>query len=115
MTIEEELAEERRIINAAVVDGPLDSRDAGESSIGGARVYEPSGYPLPGCFNCGENDAVYEAGDAERIAHSWNALPLRNAQLQAVLVTMDEFDAEYPDGGTAAVQRLRRAIEDAAP
>lgn len=41
----------------------------------GATVMEPSGFPLPGCMNCGENDAIYEIGDAEFIAHARQDIP----------------------------------------
>ena len=48
------------------------------TSIGndcGGKVYEPSGYPLPGCTSCGENEATYEGQDAEFIALARTALP----------------------------------------
>ena len=45
---------------------PWTSRVAGASN--GVRVYDGNGYALPGCFSCGENDAVYEPGDGALIA-----------------------------------------------
>lgn len=62
---------------------PWTSRVAGTSN--GVRVYDGNGSPLPGCFSCGENDAVYEPEDGAVIA----AAPAIVAALRAVL------DAHY--------------------
>ena len=58
------------------------------TSIGndfGGKVYEPSGYPLPGCTSCGENEATYERKDAEFIALARTALPQLAQALKSVL------------------------------
>ena len=58
------------------------------TSIGndcGGKVYEPSGYPLPGCTSCGENEATYEGQDAEFIALARTALPQLAAAVRAGL------------------------------
>ncbi len=62
--------------------------------------------------------------DAQRLVHSWNELPLRNAQLAAVLELADKLDAQADDKSRSLdmrierahyAKRIRRAIEDAAP
>ena len=67
--------------------GPWEARETG--GRGGGRVFEPSGHPLPGCFNCGENDAVYEAGDAAFIAAARTLLPAFAKALGDVLATVE--------------------------
>lgn len=51
----------------------------------GGKVYEPSGYPLPGCTSCGENEATYEGQDAEFIALARTALPALSRAVRATL------------------------------
>lgn len=51
----------------------------------GGKVYEPSGYPLPGCTSCGENEATYQGQDAEFIALSRTALPELAEAVRAVM------------------------------
>ena len=93
MTIDTRLAEIRaRVENAT--PGPWDARQYPQ---GGGRVYEPDGYPLPGCFNCGENDAVYEEGDAEFIAASRTDLPALLAAVEAVMALHKCLT--FPDDG----------------
>lgn len=57
----------------------------------GGKVYEPSGYPLPGCTSCGENEATYEGQDAEFIALSRTALPQLAQALSGVLDVLDDY------------------------
>lgn len=67
----------------AATEGPWEARIL--SPYKGGTVYEPSGYPLPGCFNCGENEATYEEADAEFIAASRTDVVDLVAALRAVL------------------------------
>lgn len=60
-----ELAALKKIAEAAT-EGPWEAQEGFKT--GGGRVLTPDGYALPGCFNCGENDGVYEEADARHIA-----------------------------------------------
>ena len=66
---------------------------------GGARVIDANGFALPGCFNCGENDAVYEEVDATHIA---------TFDPPAVLDLLTRLEQ-----AEAAVARVREAVKDA--
>ena len=86
--------------------GPWEARETG--GRGGGRVFEPSGHPLPGCFNCGENDAVYEAGDAAFIAAARTLLPAFAKALGDVLDEMERpVHLDDTDEGCVPVRRLR--------
>lgn len=61
----------------------------------GGKVYEPAGYPLPGCTSCGENEATYEGQDAEFIALARTALPQLAKALRAVLEIHKPFHADH--------------------
>ncbi|MGX1598628.1 hypothetical protein ACWIDS_16380 [Dietzia maris] len=71
-------------------DGPWEYRYL--SPYKGGNVYEPSGYPLPGCTNCGDNEATYEEYDAEFIAHARTDVPTLHNALDDVLTYMDECE-----------------------
>lgn len=85
----------------------------------GGKVYEPSGYPLPGCTSCGENEATYEGRDAEFIALARTALPqlaavIRRLRECAQNLTEDNNDAsDYASGIHEAVECLEHIIKDA--
>ena len=95
------------------------------TSIGndcGGKVYEPSGYPLPGCTSCGENEATYEGQDAEFIALARTALPALAQAVKGVLDVLDGHPAPRkeadPTGyATARIEllehRVREAIQEA--
>ena len=55
------------------------------------------------------------AAEATRLAHSWNALPVRNAQIEAVLQLCRDMHAAYERDphGDAIAYELERAIEEA--
>ena len=116
--IRAQLEEERRIIEAAT-EGPwLPVEEYGEHAVivdeddfGTRYVAER----LRQGFDDGENDAEF-------IAHARTALPVRNAQVEAVLAKCDELvqpvkighGAEMIDLGiNSAVAQVRRAIEEA--
>ena len=82
MTAADRLAQIEARADAAT-DGPWEYRYL--SPYKGGNVYEPSGYPLPGCTNCGDNEATYEEYDAEFIAHARTDVPALVAALRAVL------------------------------
>lgn len=73
----------------AATEGPWVASLAGR----GARVSEPSGYSLPGCFTCGQNeDGIYEPPDAAFIAAARTDLPAALDAIQAVLAEADAAD-----------------------
>ena len=102
-------------LDESVTEGPW-------TSIGndfGGKVYEPSGYPLPGCTSCGENEATYEGQDAEFIALSRTALPTLGAvirRLRECAQTLAEDNnnaSDYAGGIHEAVECFERIITDA--
>ena len=113
--IRAQLEQERRIIEAAA-DGPWiwgagDScHESGYVVVSEDRTVNPTGDAAVCSIVA---DTPDDTDNAAFIVHARTALPVRNAQVEAVLALADEFDAEYPDGGTAAARRIRRAIEEA--
>lgn len=108
MSLHHELEEERHIINA----------DA--SSLNAPLTVTPMGALRELQMDI---DGNFSRVDAERLAHSWNALPLRNAQLEAVsscIERMRQSASRCKDAGSfteanvwhQAAHDLRRAIEE---
>lgn len=118
MSITDQLEEERCIINAATA-GPWITEWHGDDwwySIYGAAAGEEV-LPEVATLDYRESKA-----DAEFIAHARTALPIRNAQVEAVRKVADDLDAEADNiFGNADVRlnaavwamRIRRAIEEA--
>ncbi len=109
--LHDRLTANQRIIEAAT-EGPWELRKG--QGIGGARVYEPTGYPLPGCFNCGENDGVYEEEDATFIAASRTRWEQANRALLKVLEVHGRFelyDLEDACSDTSDYHRQERHVE----
>lgn len=117
MSITNALKEERRIINAATLNGSLTV-----TAMGALRELFV------------DIDGNFSPVDAERLAHSWNALPLRNAQVEAAHALVDELNQAAEEARSSsygqmdatwarmqgaafayedAAGRIRRAIEEA--
>lgn len=78
----------------------------------GGKVYEPSGYPLPGCTSCGENEATYQGQDAEFIALARTALPQLAKALRAVIDTHQKTEHQRRYGFPRADKWEHYCIED---
>lgn len=92
----------------AATDGPWNASLTGR----GARVSEPSGYPLPGCFTCGQNEeGIYEPADAEFIARARTDVPALVAALRAVLALDGPMTGE--NSGVEYMAAVRAAITSA--
>ena len=80
---------------------PWTSRVTGTSN--GVRVYDDKGHPLPGCFSCGENDAVYEPGDGALIAAAPALLAIVRDVL-ALAARLDRLAARHLDSETGRIE-----------
>src|SRR5699024_3853608 len=84
----------------------------------GGKVYEPTGYPLPGCTSCGENEATYEGQDAEFIALARTFTPAASRALRDVLKTLDQYLVKFDQDNMedhivhGIVHELRNKIQD---
>ncbi|KUG58963.1 hypothetical protein [Nesterenkonia jeotgali] len=120
--ITEQLEEERRIINAATA-GPWEIKHLGYPGSYYTRTIHAEDSDLGRWSELPpEIASTAKDGDAEFIAHARTALPLRNAQVEAVLIELAVYEvpskAADPTGAVAAGMerleaRIRRAIEEA--
>ncbi|GAA4915696.1 hypothetical protein [Nesterenkonia rhizosphaerae] len=89
----EQLKAERRIIDAAT-DLHLYVDAMPETGEHGVMAYEPDDeFEELLLFSHVVADGMSRP-DAERLAHSWNDLPQRNAQVQAVLAKLEQLEAQ---------------------
>lgn len=111
MSVQDWLTQARDRAEAAT-EGPWVASLAGR----GARVSEPSGYSLPGCFTCGQNeDGIYEPPDAAFIAAARTDLPAALDAIQAVLDLTTAARARHQFGraDTVSVWAIKKAITSA--
>ncbi|MGP5689752.1 hypothetical protein [Glutamicibacter ardleyensis] len=72
---------------------------------GGARVIDANGFALPGCFNCGENDAVYEEVDATHIA------TFDPPTVIALITRLEQAEAIISQLTPTHLKMIRRALD----
>ena len=109
MNLEEQLEEERRIINTAT-EGPWEIQQGTPTMSGNTWTLRVQGKPG---IRIGAHEYQHGAGNSDFIVHARTALPLRNAQLQAVLRLVREERAQGYNA--VSLDRLTRAIKEATP
>lgn len=113
--IHAQLEEERQLIEGAT-GGPWEVTQSRltHPENGGADIKGGGGFRVAADC-CGYQGAIGEPTDAAFIAHARTALPVRNAQIEAVLQLCREMHAAYERDphGDAIAYELERAIEEA--